>query len=118
MGKNKDIKIYHNNRCSKSRDALALLMSKTSNFKIVDYIKNPIKFEELESILIKLKLKPIELVRINENIWKEKYKNKQLSDKEIMKAMIENPKLIERPIIVTNKKAIIGRPAENVLYFF
>lgn len=110
--------IYHNPRCSKSRMTLALLISKTSEFEIIDYLKNPIKFEEIKLIIEKLNIKPIELVRTNENIWKESYKGKRLTDKEIIIAMIENPKLIERPIVTTNKKAIIGRPPENVLSLF
>ena len=98
---------------------LALLISKTSEFEIIDYLKNPIKFEEIKLIIEKLNIKPIELVRINESIWKENYiKNKQLTDEEIIIAMRDNPKLIERPIVTTNKKAIIGRPPENVLSLF
>ena len=97
---------------------LALLISKTSGFETIDYLKNPIKFEEIKLIIEKLNIKPIELVRTNESIWKESYKGKQLTDKEIIIAMIDNPKLIERPIVTTNKKAIIGRPPENVLSLF
>ena len=97
---------------------LALLISKTSEFEIIDYLKNPIKFEEIKLIIEKLNIKPIELVRTNESIWKESCKGKQLTDKEIIIAMINNPKLIERPIVTTNKKAIIGRPPENVLSLF
>ena len=112
------MKIYHNPRCSKSRTALALIISKTSELEIIDYLKNPIKFEEIKLIIEKLNIKPIELVRKNESIWKESYKGKQLTDKEIIIAMIENPRLIERPIVTTNKKAIICRPPENVLSLF
>ena len=113
------MKIYHNPRCSKSRMTLALLISKTSEFEIIDYLKNPLKFEEIKLIIEKLNIKPIELVRINESIWKKNYiKNKQLTDEEIIIAMRDNPKLIERPIVTTNKKAIIGRPPENVLSLF
>ena len=112
------MKIYHNPRCSKSRTTLALLISKTSEVEIIDYLKNPIKFEEIKLIIEKLNIKPIKLVRKNESIWKESYKGKQLTDKEIIIAMIDNPKLIERPIVTTNKKAIIGRPPENVLSLF
>ena len=107
-----------NYRCSKSRVTLALLASKTTEFEIIDYLKNPIKFEEIKLIIKKLNIKPIELVRKNERVWKENYKGKQLTTEEIITAMVDNPKLIERPIVTNNKKAIIGRPPENVLSLF
>tara|TARA_Y100000766_G_scaffold190110_1_gene163451 strand:- start:2 stop:316 length:315 start_codon:yes stop_codon:yes gene_type:complete len=97
---------------------LNILNSKTSEFEIIEYLKNPIKFEELKLIIEQLNIKPIELVRKNEKIWKDSYEGKQLTEKEIITAMIENPKLIERPIVISNKKAIIGRPPENVLSLF
>ena len=93
---------------------LALLTSRTSEFEIIYYLKKPLKFEEIKLIIAKLNINPIELVRTNERIWKEHYKGIQMTDKEIIMAMIDNPKLIERPIVTTNKKAIIGRPPENV----
>jgi len=112
------MKIYHNPRCSKSRNTLAIIESKTSVIEIIDYIKNPIKFEEIKLIIKKLKIKAISLVRINESIWREHYKGKEMTDEEVIKAIIEHPKLMERPIVTTNKKAIIGRPPENVLSLF
>jgi len=112
------MKIYHNPKCRKSRETLAIVENKTSAFEIVDYIKNPITFEEIKLIIGKLKIKPIELVRINESTWRENYKGKAMSNDEIIKAMVERPKLMERPIVTTNKKAIIGRPPENVLSLF
>ena len=65
----------------------------------------------------KLNINPIQLVRKNEKVWKENYKGKDLSDHEIVKAMIENPKLIERPIVINNNKAVIGRPPETILEY-
>jgi len=112
------MKIYHNPRCSKSRQTLAILESKTTNFEIINYIKHPLTYKEIELILIKLKISPIELVRKTGKIWKENYKTKNMTDNEIITIMIENPKLIQRPIIVTNEKAIIGRPPENILKLF
>jgi arsenate reductase len=112
------MKIYHNPRCSKSRNTLAIIESKTSVIEIIDYIKNPIKFEEINLIIEKLKIKAISLVRINESIWREHYKGKEMTDEEVIKAIIKHPKLMERPIVTTNKKAIIGRPPENVLSLF
>lgn len=93
-------------------------MSQTSEIEIIDYLQNPIKFDELKEIIEKLKITPHQLVRKDEIIWKKKYKKKKLSDKEIIIAMIENIELIQRPIVITNKKGIIGRPPENVLSLF
>lgn len=112
------ITIYHNNRCSKSRKTLTLIQSQTSKIKIIEYTKQPIKIEDLKSIIKKLNIKPIQLIRKNEMIWKKLYKRKQMKDKEIIATMIKHPNLIERPIIINNNKAIIGRPPENVLSLF
>ena len=112
------IKIYHNPRCSKSRQALAIIKSKTSKFEVIDYLKNPLTFKEIKLLLSQLNIKPLALVRTQEIIWRENYKGKELTDIEIINAMFENPKLIERPIVVKNNKAVIGRPTENVLGLF
>lgn len=108
------IKIYHNPRCRKSREGLQILEESGKDFEIVKYLENTPTKEELSDIIELLGIKPIDLVRKNESIWKENYKNKQLSDNEIITAMIENPKLIERPIVVNKNKAIVGRPPENI----
>lgn len=112
------IKIYHNPRCSKSRQTLALIEEKTSEFEIIEYLKKPLPFDALELILAKLNLNPIDIVRKNEQIWKENYKGKEMTGNEIISALVDNPKLMERPIVTTNNKAIIGRPPENVLSLF
>ena len=109
------MKIYHNPRCSKSRQALFLIQEKGENPKIIEYLKEYISIEDLGLLLRMLKIKPIELIRKGEQIWKEKYNGKELTDDEIIMAMSENPKLIERPIVVKNGKAIIGRSPEQVL---
>ena len=109
------MKIYHNPRCSKSRQTLAILNEKNIKPEIVEYLKDNLKTSEIELIIEKLNINPSELVRKNELIWKENYKGKNLSDKEIIQAMIENPKIIERPIVINGKKAVLGRPPENVL---
>jgi len=109
------MKIYHNPRCSKSRQGLEILQNTAMDFEIIDYIKNPISTNEIIDILTKLKIKPIELVRKNESIWKESYNGKNLTDNEIINALAENPKLIERPIVIHGEKAVIGRPPENIL---
>ena len=108
------MKIYHNNRCSKSRCGLEILNNSKQDFEVVDYIKNPLSEVEIKDILKKLDFSPIQLVRKNEAIWKENYKGKDLSDSEIIKAMSTHPKLIERPIVVKGDKAVIGRPSENI----
>ncbi|MFN0729175.1 arsenate reductase (glutaredoxin) [Polaribacter gochangensis] len=108
------IKIYHNARCSKSRQGLELLENSGKEFKIIKYLEEIPTAEELTSIIKKLQINPIDLVRKNEAIWKEQFQEKDLSDKELISAMIQYPKLIERPIVVNNNKAVIGRPIENI----
>ena len=108
------VQIYHNNRCSKSRCSLAILEASGTAFEIVKYLENTPTKEALEKIIGLLKITPLQLVRKNEVIWKENYKNKELTDTEIIQAMIENPKLIERPIIINGDKAVIGRPPELI----
>lgn len=109
------IEIYHNNRCSKSRNGLKLLEDSGKEFKIVNYLEAIPSKETLIDIIKKLGIKPIELVRKNEAIWKEQYKDKNLTDADVISALIENPKLIERPIVINGNKAVIGRPSENIL---
>ena len=108
------MKIYHNPRCRKSREGIKYLESKKINFEVIDYIKNNLSSEQIKKILKKLQLKPIELVRKNEVIWKDKYKGKDFTDDQLMKILSNEPNLIESPIIVSEKLAVIGRPAENI----
>ena len=107
------IQIYHNARCTKSRECLAFLENSGQEYKIIKYLDDVPTFEELKEIIQKLGMKPIELVRRKEKIWIENFKDKILSDEEIIQAMISNPTLIERPIVINGKKAIIARPLEN-----
>ena len=104
--------------CSKSRQALAIVEKNASAFEIVEYLKNPLTVEEIKVLLPQLNIKACELVRTKEAIWKENYKGKILTDNEIINIMAKNPKLIERPIVEHNNKAVIGRPPENVLSLF
>lgn len=108
------IKIYHNPRCSKSRQGLSILENSDKEFEIVKYLENVPSEHELTDVIKMLGISPIQLVRKNEKIWKENYKSKELSDNEVIQAMLENPKLIERPIIINGKKAVIGRPTEII----
>ena len=108
------MKIYHNPRCRKSREGIKYLESKKINFEVIDYIKNKLSSKQIRYILKKLQLKPIEIVRKNETIWKEKYKGKDFTDDQLIRILSNEPKLIERPIIVSEKLGVIGRPAENI----
>jgi arsenate reductase (glutaredoxin) len=108
--------IYHNPRCSKSRETLALLEGKGVKPKIVEYLKEPPSAAELKAILKKLGLAPRELMRRKEPPYAAlKLDNAKLSDDALVKAMVENPVLIERPIVVNGAKAALGRPPEDAL---
>jgi len=108
------IKIYHNPRCSKSRQGLAILQNAKVEFEIIKYLDNPPSYEELKDLLNKMGKKPIEIVRIKEVIWKENFKGKDLNDKQIIEAMVQYPKLIERPIVVNGERVALGRPPELI----
>lgn len=103
-------KIYHNPRCGKSREAIQILEKENKNFEVVKYLENPPSKAEINQLLNLLKINPIKLVRIKEKIWVEQFKNKNLSDDDIIEAMVNYPILIERPIVVNGNKAVIGRP--------
>ena len=109
------IKIYHNPRCKKSREGLAILEKSNKKFEIVRYLDDIPSAETLSEMIKLLKITPIQLIRKTESIWKERFKGKEMSDAEIIEAMISNPKLIERPIVINNNKAVIGRPPENII---
>ena len=109
------MKIYHNPRCSKSRQTLNLIKEAGKDVEIVEYLKNPPTADELREVLRKLNL-PVEyLIRKNEDIYKTQYKGKELSEEEWIQALAEHPKMLERPIVVEGDKAVLGRPPENVL---
>ena len=108
--------IYHNPRCSKSRQTLALMEEQGIEPLIVDYLKAPPSAVELQAILKKLKMKPRDLMRKGEAVYKELgLDNEKLTDEKLIRAMLDNPILIERPIVVAGGKARIGRPPESVL---
>ena len=108
------MKIYHNPRCSKSRQNLAILEANALEPEVILYMDRTLTPNDLISLLMKLNMNPIKLVRRSEAIWKANFKSKTLTNAEIIAAMIANPKLIERPIVVKGKRAILGRPPENV----
>lgn len=109
------ITIYHNPRCRKSREGLALLEESGKTFEVIKYLDDSVSEEELKTIIVKLGIKPIDLVRKNEAIWKSEFKDKELSDEQIIKVMAKHPKLIERPIVINGNKAVVGRPKELIL---
>lgn len=108
------IKIYHNPRCSKSREGVKYLEEKGLDFQIIEYLKEDLSTTDLMEIIQKLGIQPIDLVRTKEAIWKENFKGKELTNDQIVEAMVLNPRLIERPIVIKNNKAVIARPLENI----
>ena len=109
INSNTMIQIYHNSRCGKSRNCLAFLEKSNEKFEIINYLVNNPTYNELAEIINKLNIKPLDLIRQKEKIWLENYKGKILSDSEIIQTMIENPILIERPILIDENRAIIAR---------
>ncbi len=112
-------KIYHNPRCSKSRKTLELLQSNHDDIQIIKYLDAPPTANELKSLLKQLGLNVRDVLRTNESEYKEHgFANKELSDDQITSLINQYPKVLERPIVSYNNKAIIGRPPENVLELF
>ncbi len=114
--------IWHNPRCRKSREGLAMTeqiaKQKSLTIKIIKYLDNPPNENELKNVLKSMGMKPMELIRTKESIWKENFKGKTLSDIDLIKAMSKFPKLIERPVVIHNGKAVLGRPAEAIKKIF
>jgi arsenate reductase len=108
------ITIYHNPRCSKSRTCNNYLSHLDEEVRVVNYFNEPFTVNSLKKVIQMLGIAPIDLVRKNEQIWRIQFKGKELTDNEVIKAMVTHPKLIERPIVVNNGKAVIARPLENV----
>lgn len=108
------MKIYHNPRCAKSRAGLKYLESKTSDFEIVKYLEEGISVKELGELIAKTGKKPFDIVRTQEQVYKDEFKGKLLSDEEWIKVLAENPKLLQRPIVVNGDKAVLGNPPEDI----
>ena len=108
------ITIYHNPRCSKSREGVKVLEASGKEFDVREYLKKPFSEEELKALLEKLNMAPIELLRTEEKLWKEEYRDRDLSDAELVRVMVENPRLIQRPIIEKEGTAVVGRPVSNI----
>ena len=108
------MKIYHNPRCRKSREGVEYLSSKGIDFEIIYYLKNPLSKKEIKLLVSKLGISISDLIRKNEKIWKDNYKNKELSNDQIIEIIFKEPKLMERPIIESENMAVIGRPKKNI----
>ncbi len=106
--------VYHNPRCRKSRAGLEYLKNKTDQVKVVEYLKEPLNEENLKKLLMKLNKSPHEMVRTQEAVYKSDFKGKNFTDDEWVKIMVENPKLIKRPIVERGNKAVWGDPAEEI----
>ena len=106
--------IYHNPRCRKSRETLEIIKNGGVDPEIVEYLKEPLTVDQLRELVDMLDIDAHDLIRTGESIYKEEYKGKELSDEEWLLAMAENPVLMERPVVVKGKKAVLGRPPENV----
>lgn len=111
---NETLRIYYNPRCSKCRDAVAIVHEQGYETELIKYLEMPPDKQELREILKKLQIKPVELIRQGEAIFKEKFSGKNLSDDAWLEAMLQYPVLIERPIVIRGNRAVIARPAEKV----
>lgn len=115
MADREAITIYHNPRCGKSRDTLAIMKERGIEPTIVEYLKTPPTKNDLRSIIKKLGMYPEQIVRKGEDVYKQKFAAKVLSDDQWLDALAKHPILIERPIVVKGNRAVVGRPPENVL---
>jgi arsenate reductase len=110
------VKIWHNPRCSKSRRALQLIRDRQIEPQVIEYLKTPPSAEELEDVLQKLGMEPRELMRKKEALYEELFlDDPSLTRKHLIQAMVENPTLIERPVVLRGNRAVLGRPPEDVL---
>jgi arsenate reductase (glutaredoxin) len=110
--------IYHNPRCKKSRAGLQFVKVHTKDFQIVEYLKTPLTEDDLKLIFMQLNKKPQEMIRTQEAIYKSNFKGKDFTDEEWIKIIVENPKLLKRPIVVKGNKAVWGDPAEELEILF
>ena len=109
------IRIYFNPRCSKCRETVALVSERGYATELVEYLVTPPGRDELRSLLLKLGMKPLALVRKGEEVFKQHYAGRTLSDEEWLDALVAYPVLIERPVVVRGNKAVVARPPEKVL---
>lgn len=110
------IRIYYNPRCSKCRETVALVKERGYATELIEYLVTPPGKEELRGLLKKLGMKPFDLIRMGEAVFKEKYAGKTLGDEEWLDAMVTHPALIERPIVARGDKAVLARPRRRFCY--
>ena len=108
------ITIYHNPRCSKSRESISFIEAQGKAYKIIKYLDADLTKDDLRVILKKLNYTPIQLIRVKDQLWQENYSNQILSDEELLALMVDNPKLIERPIVINGSRAVVARPTEKI----
>lgn len=108
------ITIYHNPRCSKSREGLCFLEDKNIPHQVIKYLDERLTVSELKQIVKILDITPLELVRTKEEIWKTNFKNQTLTDDEIIQILVDYPKLIERPIVINENRGVIARPFSKI----
>jgi polyphosphate kinase len=112
------MKIYHNPRCSKSRDCLLYMEEKGYEFELINYMKDGISVKEIKDFLNKSGLDVHDIIRTHEELYKLDYKGKELSEEEWIKVLVENPKLLQRPLIFKGSRAVLGRPADEIQKLF
>lgn len=112
------ITIYHNNRCTKSRAGVQFVKDRTDDYKIIEYLKTPLSREDLNLLLMRLNKKAVDMVRTQEAIFKSDFKGKNFTNEEWMTIILENPKLLKRPIVVKENKAVWGNPVEELEILF
>lgn len=112
------MRIYHNPRCSKSRTVCSIIRDKGLQADVIEYLQTPPTRAELVALLARLRMRPGDIVRTGEAIYKAEYSGRELSDEEWLDALVAHPILIERPIVVIGERAIVARPPERVLELF
>jgi len=108
------LQILHNPRCGKSRNCLAFFDESNTKYEVKLYLQTPLTVKELKELILKLNIKPLDLIRQKESIWIEKFKGKSMNDLQIIEAIAQNPILMERPIVISDTMAVIGRNVENL----
>ncbi len=110
--------IYHNNRCAKSREAIIYLKNLNFELEIIEYLNSPLSYSQLDNLIQLLQVSPIDIIRKNESDWKLNFAGNELQDEELIYAILEYPKLMQRPIVIIGDKGIVARPVsliENLL---
>ncbi len=112
------IRIYHNPRCRKSRETLEIIRNHGYEPEIIEYLKDPPTVSELKNLLDKMNMKPEEIIRKGEELYKSNFKGKKMNDEAWLNILVKNPILIERPIVASGERVILGRPPEKVMEIF